>query len=117
MITKTRPGREPSQYIDDTLTAMAHAHRRSVLKILHQSPEDRLAVEALVERVVDDMSNRHRPTRTSHDPEALKLKLHHCHLPKLDRCHLLNYHMDEQVIEETMSDVETDLLLMIERQC
>lgn len=115
MITTTRPGREPGYSLDDTIAALADRHRRSVLKILHHSPDGRMSYETLVERVFEDLSEDARIVRPAESIEVLKLHLFHCHLPKLERSGLLQFHEDNHLVESKMSDIETDLLITIEQ--
>jgi len=72
----------------DLLDALAHGRRRTVCETLAGADQKFLPLDELSERVV---ARHHDGADGSVDPQAVRVELHHVHLPKLDEAGLLEY--------------------------
>lgn len=90
---------------NDLLEALAHARRRSVCEVLATADREFLPLEELSERVA---SRRHDGADGPAEPRAVRIELHHVHLPKLDEAGLLEYdHETNTVYYESDPVVES----------
>jgi len=87
-MTSRMPEREGRVPLDVVLSALAHEERRAIFRSLDRADGDAMALDALVERVMDQVRDdgmvgdekRRRDVQTA---------LHHVHLPKLQECRLI----------------------------
>lgn len=105
----TKVGEVPQ--LEAVLSAVAHDHRRAVLRSLARADEG-LSARALTERVAqrvrsDDLSDgRHR--------RQVRTALHHAHLPKLEECGLIVRDDDSERIRSDTGELAHELLSVLE---
>lgn len=65
-----------------SIKLVANQQRRSVLQYLIQSPTDQATVDELVDYLVEESTS---------EPERVRIRLHHCDLPKLADHGVIDY--------------------------
>lgn len=110
VVTSTLDDGVNDSWPDATLTAVADAKRRAVLRTLARADTD-LDVPTLVDRVAgqipgDGSADEHR--------RQLHSTLRHVHLPKLAACGLIEYDPDSGRVRHVHHDLTEDLLAAVD---
>ncbi|MFB6106607.1 MAG: hypothetical protein ABEJ70_06510 [Halobacteriaceae archaeon] len=79
------PGAGGASDADRALRLLAHADRRTVLRAVAERPAADLSLDALAARVAREGE------RSESDRDAVRVALHHRHLPMLDEAGLVAY--------------------------
>lgn len=96
----TPPGTTDRRSLNRVFDALADHHRRRILLAVAEGHDD-LSTASLVERVVDE----------SGDPKELRLKLYHCHLPKLTSAGYVEWNRDSGDLRPGRNFDEVDPVL------
>lgn len=99
---------------DTMLSIVANEQRRAVLTALNTALNKQLAHNVLVERVADQLLEDDSEQLSSDRRHRIRVRLHHTHLPKLEDAGLIDYETETDHIQFTGSDLEQELLALIE---
>lgn len=94
----------------DALNLLSDEHTHWVIKTLHNVEENKLPLDALIDRAASD-STVHTPEGNFNRYDVIA---HHSQLPKLDEYGLINYNNSKQEIEVVDSKRIEDLVVLLE---
>lgn len=92
------PASSDEERMDELYDVLSHHRRRVILREVHAT-DGVLAIDELVERILQQEG--HRPTGwdATDDVASVRLSLYHTHLPKLTGAHLVEYDEGNQTVE------------------
>lgn len=105
-------GSGESASIDRILVALGDEHRRAVIRALNDAEAEPMGIDTLAELVAKRVQCGTLSAAEHRD--RVRLTLHHTHLPKLATCGLILYDTDTQRIQNTTSELERDLLAVLD---
>jgi hypothetical protein len=97
--------------LDDVISAVADEHRRAVLQLLTEAEDEWIHLDALVDGVVERVSEGER--RTAEQCSQVRIALHQIHLPKLDACGLVRYDVETKQAQGTAGMLCEEMLSLI----
>lgn len=92
--------------VDELLRVLADRERRAILSQCREGPTEIFTLEELATQL---------STAPSTDEQAVRIRLHHVHLPKLDQTDVLDYDSASRTIEYHCDAVLESLIDTIER--
>jgi len=97
---------------DAVVDALAHRHRRTVLRTVAQNEQGTTSVATLTDAVADvESSDR---LSDAEPRQRILIALHHRHLPKMDEAGLIRYDTGTGRVRGALDGLEQDLLESID---
>lgn len=100
-------GASPAVTPDSAFCALADPQRRAIISSLHERPNETIAVETLVDRLIS------RADEPNPDRRHVAAALSRTHLPKLDELNLVEYDRERRTVRYTDSPLVSGLLARI----
>lgn len=111
-MTTSIPESERGVAPDAVLSALAHEHRRVVLRSLNRVEGETMNVSALVDQVADRLRSGSLPADVNR--QGIHIALHHVHLPKLEACGMIVRDAETKHVRSVTDGLTRELLSVID---
>jgi len=108
------PGDERSRSPEAILSAVANPERRAVIDTLRRAPDGTAELDALVDSVIATVGAEGGAAAPDDRRRAVRIALHHVHLPKLAESRTIRYDADAGRVRYVGGDLERDLVSLVD---